>query len=175
MLIDVAHLSHVIHEHGQDVIYVGKSSLEKSYTTSLLAKVTSNTMILASSMKAIIEIVRKNIKKKERTLIVFKPENTNEVESTIIKLSNKYQFRKTALRFCGKESIADEMLNCWSRDFRILYSVETDNFINSSIRRNSRIIFACAAQEQDFSQNFQHLIIHTRLFQTIEVTLIILF
>ena len=67
----------------EDVIYVGSSSLEKSYTISLLAKVTSNTMILASSMKAIIEIVRKNIKKKERTLIVFKPENTNEVESTL--------------------------------------------------------------------------------------------
>ena len=35
-----------------------------------------------------------------------------------------------------------------------MYSVETDNFINSSIRRNSRIVFACAAQELDFSREF---------------------
>ena len=69
------------------MIYVGKSSLEKSYTISLLAKVTSNTMVLASSVKTInCNIVRKNIKKKERTLIVYKPENINEVESIIIKL-----------------------------------------------------------------------------------------
>ena len=76
------------------MIYVGKSSLEKSYTISLLAKVTSNTMVLASSVKTIIEIVRKNIKKKERTLIVYKPENINEVESAVVKLSNKYNFRQ---------------------------------------------------------------------------------
>ena len=86
------------------MIYVGSSSLEKTYTISLLAKVTSNTMVLASSVKTIIEIVRKNIKNKERTLIVYKPENINEVESAVVKLSNKYNFRQTALRFCGKES-----------------------------------------------------------------------
>ena len=110
-------------------------------------------MVLASSMKTIIEIVRKNIKKKERTLIVYKPENINEVESAVVKLSNKYNFRgQTALRFCGKESIADEMLNCWRRDFRILYSVETDNFINSSIRRNSRIVFLCCTRTGLFTR-----------------------
>ena len=105
-------------------------------------------MVLASSVKTIIEIVRKNIKK-----LVYKPENITK-SIYYFKLSNKYQFRKTALRFCGKESIADEMLNCWSRDFRILYSVESGNFTNSSIRRHFRIVFACAAQEQDFSREF---------------------